>query len=239
MPNMRDTSMVLQCSVALRGIAVVSTCLILHRLCASPKPLQAARYRRTETLGNSSQKPSVTLGCTSQASPWLQSGALRLAHRRALIISHAAAVACLSPAFAVTSPFDHLHPIRVYWEDTDAGGVVFYANYLKYFERARTEWLRALGFGQHELLQSHGVMFVVADTQVRYVRPAQLDDELQVSVKLQHKGRASLLIHQQALRGAHLLAEGKIRIGCVARTREQGHMFQPARIPPHILDRMA
>jgi acyl-CoA thioester hydrolase len=117
--------------------------------------------------------------------------------------------------------------------------VVFYANYLKYFERARTEWLRALGFGQHELLQSHGVMFVVADTQVRYLRPAQLDDELQVSVKLQHKGRASLLIGQQALRGADVLAEGQIRIGCVARARGQGHAFQPARIPQHILDRMA
>jgi acyl-CoA thioester hydrolase len=166
----------------------------------------------------------------------LQRAALgQLAAWLAFIISHASH----RPHLSVTSAFDHLHPVRVYWEDTDAGGVVFYANYLKYFERARTEWLRAMGFGQHELLQSHGVMFVVADTQVRYLRPAQLDDELQVSVRLQHKGRASLTIEQQALRGADVLAEGQIRIGCVARSRGQGDAFQPSRIPQHILDRMA
>ncbi|MFO1216427.1 MAG: YbgC/FadM family acyl-CoA thioesterase, partial [Burkholderiaceae bacterium] len=74
------------------------------------------------------------------------------------------------------------HPLRVYWEDTDAGGVVFYANYLKFFERARTEWLRALGVGQQALMEREGLIFVVADTALRYLRPARLDDLLEVTV---------------------------------------------------------
>src|SRR5690349_5802137 len=71
-------------------------------------------------------------------------------------------------------------PVRVYWEDTDAGGIVFYANYLKFFERARTEWLRSLGIEQRELRASTGGIFVVGETSVRYHRPARLDDELLV-----------------------------------------------------------
>lgn len=73
-------------------------------------------------------------------------------------------------------------PIRVYWEDTDAGGIVFYANYLKFFERARTEWLRALGIGQQVLREQTGGMFVVSETTLKYHRPARLDDELVVTV---------------------------------------------------------
>ena len=90
-------------------------------------------------------------------------------------------------------------PIRVYWEDTDAGGIVFYANYLKFFERARTEWLRSLGIGQQQLKASTGGMFVVAQTSVRYLRPARLDDELMVTASLQQSGRASMTIEQQVL----------------------------------------
>ena len=78
-----------------------------------------------------------------------------------------------------TPPVAYRHPLRVYWEDTDAGGVVFYANYLKFFERARTEWLRALGFSQQQMLQHERRLFVVADTAVRYLRAARLDDQLQ------------------------------------------------------------
>ncbi|MEY4564844.1 MAG: hypothetical protein RLZZ618_4121, partial [Pseudomonadota bacterium] len=115
------------------------------------------------------------------------------------------------------------HALRIYWEDTDAGGVVFYANYLKFFERARTEWLRALGFSQQQMLQHDGVMFVVADTHVRYRRAARLDDVLQVTVQMRSAGRASLHIAQQALRGDELVAEGDIRIGCVsARSSDNG-----------------
>jgi len=128
------------------------------------------------------------------------------------------------------------HTLRVYWEDTDAGGVVFYANYLKFFERARTEWLRALGFEQQRLLREQGLMFVVADTALRYLRPARLDDLLQVTVVVAEAGRASLRLAQQAWRGSELLAEGDIRIGCVA-----GHgsdVFRPSRIPSPILEKI-
>lgn len=129
-------------------------------------------------------------------------------------------------------------PIRVYWEDTDAGGIVFYANYLKYFERARTEWLRALGIGQRRLREQTGGMFVVFESSARYLRPARLDDELVVTARLQEAGRAGMLIAQQALRrddGAAapptLLCDGLIRAGWV----DAGTM-KPARIPPNILE---
>jgi acyl-CoA thioester hydrolase len=124
-------------------------------------------------------------------------------------------------------------PLRVYWEDTDAGGVVFYANYLKFFERARTEWLRGFGFSQERLRLDTGVMFVVTDTAVRYRQPARLDDLLQVSVTIVEQGRASLVIDQQASRDGTLLAEGRIRIGCVDAQR-----FTPCRLPPFLLERM-
>jgi acyl-CoA thioester hydrolase len=88
-------------------------------------------------------------------------------------------------------------PIRVYWEDTDAGGIVFYANHLKYMERARTEWLRSLGISQQALKNQTGGMFVVTDTQLKYLLPARLDDELLVSAEILEKGRASLKILQK------------------------------------------
>ncbi|MDC8774044.1 YbgC/FadM family acyl-CoA thioesterase [Roseateles albus] len=97
----------------------------------------------------------------------------------------------------------------------DAGGVVFYANYLKFFERARTEWLREMGFSQELMRHQDGVMFVVGSTQVSYLSPARLDDLLQVSVEVRNLGRASMLLFQQAFCGERLLAEGEIRIGCV------------------------
>jgi acyl-CoA thioester hydrolase len=131
----------------------------------------------------------------------------------------------------VTIPFRHA--LRVYWEDTDAGGVVFYANYLKFFERARTEWLRSLGFGQEHLRVVTGIMFVVTDTAVRYLQPARLDDELLVTAQVTQTGRASMSLQQQALRGDTLLAEGTIRIGCV----EPG-TFKPCRIPTDIIQKL-
>ena len=125
------------------------------------------------------------------------------------------------------------HPIRVYWEDTDAGGIVFYANYLKFFERARTEWLRALGIGQHALREETGGMFVVSETTVKYHRPAKLDDQLRVTATLAEGGRASLVIAQQAWLGDTLLCEGTIRIGWVDATS-----MKPARIPSSVLERL-
>jgi len=134
----------------------------------------------------------------------------------------------------MTTP-DFRFPLRVYWEDTDAGGVVFYANYLKFFERARTEWLRSLGFGQQWLRNETGAIFVVTDTAVRYLSPARLDDLLHVTVHVAHAGRASMTIEQQAWRAGagrdELLAEGNIRIGCV-----DAGTFKPRRIPNDILD---
>lgn len=132
----------------------------------------------------------------------------------------------------MSGPLPFTWPVRVYWEDTDAGGVVFYANYLKFFERARTEWLRSLGVGQHDLREHTGGMFVVSETSVRYLRPARLDDELLVTAEVKERGRASLIIAQQALKAAtaELLCEGTIRIGWV-----QAGSLQPARIPPGIL----
>ena len=125
------------------------------------------------------------------------------------------------------------HPVRVYWEDTDAGGIVFYANYLKFFERARTEWLRALGIGQQTLREETGGMFVVSETQVKYLQSAKLDDLLRITAQLQTSGRASLTIAQQAWRGDQLLCEGTIRIGWV-------HVqdLKPARIPSSVLERL-
>jgi acyl-CoA thioester hydrolase len=127
---------------------------------------------------------------------------------------------------------DFEHGLRVYWEDTDAGGVVFYANYLKFFERARTEWLRALGFEQERLRLEGGAMFVVGSTAVRYLSPARLDDFLQVTVRLTERGRVSMTLFQQARRArdGQLLAEGEIRIGCV-----DSRTFKPTRIPAAIL----
>lgn len=128
-------------------------------------------------------------------------------------------------------------PVRVYWEDTDAGGIVFYANYLKFFERARTEWLRHLGVAQQQLRDEVGGMFVVSATQVQYHRPARLDDLLLVTARIEEAGRASLTIRQQALlkpqqedQSETLLCEGSIRIGWV-----DAQTLRPQRIPATIL----
>ena len=133
------------------------------------------------------------------------------------------------------------YPVRIYWEDTDAGGIVFYANYLKFFERSRTEWLRAAGVGQQQLRELTGGMFVVSDAQLRYHRPARLDDELIVTAQLQETGRASLTIGQQALlkpeqmtdQPPTLLTEGTIRIGWV-----DAATMRPARIPSTLLEQL-
>jgi len=136
---------------------------------------------------------------------------------------------------AMTSDFTW--KIRVYYEDTDAGGVVFYANYLKFFERARTEWLRAAGIGQQLLSESHRVMFVVKSTAVDYHAPAKLDDELKLSVGVERLGRASVQFIQEAWRvegeDLRLLASGRIKVGCV-----DTDTFRPSPIPDEVLDRI-
>ncbi|GMV46735.1 MAG: hypothetical protein AMXMBFR66_21330 [Pseudomonadota bacterium] len=135
-------------------------------------------------------------------------------------------------AHAAQRPFRH--PVRVYWEDTDAGGIVYYANYLRFFERARTEWLRTLGVEQAALRASSGALFVVIDTHIAYRAPARLDDRLDVTVELRRAGRAALTLGQQAWRARTLLAEGEVRVGCV-----DAASWRPRRIPTPVLDRLA
>jgi len=123
-------------------------------------------------------------------------------------------------------------PARVYWEDTDGGAIVYYANYLRYLERARTEWLRALGHSQHELAREPGILFTVVSVQVDYRAPARLDDELDISCTPQAEGPASLRFRQKIHRraGSQLLVEAQVRVACVdART------LRPKRLPGFIV----
>jgi acyl-CoA thioester hydrolase len=128
-------------------------------------------------------------------------------------------------------------PVRVYYEDTDSGGVVYYANYLKFFERARTEWLRAAGINQQALAESDGVMFVVRSAAVDYHAPAKLDDELNLTLVVERLGRASVQFVQEAWRvtGAHreLLATGRIKVGCI-----DTKALRPGAIPNHVLEKI-
>lgn len=121
-------------------------------------------------------------------------------------------------------------PIRVYWEDTDAGGVVYYANYLKFMERARSEWLRAFGFEQDQLRDEAGVVFVVRRVEIDYLSPARFNDALDVSVGLHEAGRASLVVRQELLRGSHCLAKTVITLACVDAVN-----FKPVKMPATLL----
>lgn len=136
------------------------------------------------------------------------------------------------PAALADAHFRHV--LRVYWEDTDAGGIVFYGNYLKFMERARTEWLSSLGFEQETMRQSGEGMFVVAETQLRYLRPARLDDRLTVTVTVAEVGRASVSFEQAVWRDATLLTQGRVRIGWVQAQAGQDEL-RPGRIPDRIL----
>jgi len=117
----------------------------------------------------------------------------------------------------------------VYFEDTDAGGIVYYANFLKFFERCRTEWLRALGVEQTQLAQQSRLQFVVAQLAVDYMRPARLDDELTITARIGEHARSYLVFEQRALRGAQLLAQAKVKVACVDRER-----LAPARLPAEL-----
>lgn len=144
---------------------------------------------------------------------------------------HATALPSPAPAFT--------WPVRVYWEDTDAGGIVFYANYLKYFERARTEWLRALGISQSQLKVDEGCIFVVSDVELKYLRSARLDDQLQVSAELLECGRSSFTLQQEASLSTPenantVLCRATVRIGCVD---DKSH--RPTRIPTVVQQALA
>jgi acyl-CoA thioester hydrolase len=127
-------------------------------------------------------------------------------------------------------PGEFIWRTRVYWEDTDGGGVVYYANYLKFMERARTEWLRSLGHSQMELAETHGFVFAVVEVKVNYRRPARLDDELLVSCVPVPEGRASIRFTQTATRAdGVLLAEGEVRVACV-----DAKTFRPRPLPDFV-----
>lgn len=122
--------------------------------------------------------------------------------------------------------------VRVYYEDTDAGGIVYYANYLKFYERARTEWLRAIDVGQHALLQEHDAMFVVKNVSADYHAPAKLDDVLKLTLRIEKMGRASILFEQQVWCGEQLLNTARVKVGCV------DSALRPRAVPPEVVARM-
>lgn len=124
----------------------------------------------------------------------------------------------------------HVFPIRVYYEDTDAGGVVYYANYLKFAERARTEFLRITGAQHRELMDSENVMMAVRRCEVDYLRPARLDDSLEVHTEITELRGASMWAHQSVMRRDSILARLKLRVACV--TREGS----PARFPAFVVE---
>ncbi|MEQ1557816.1 MAG: tol-pal system-associated acyl-CoA thioesterase [Methyloglobulus sp.] len=106
-------------------------------------------------------------------------------------------------------------PVRVYYEDTDAGGVVFYANYLKYMERARTEYLRAMGFEQDALMTQEGIIFAVRSVKIDYLKPARFNQLVHVDAKISHLKKASLEFSQQIRREHEILVTGDVRIACL------------------------
>lgn len=137
------------------------------------------------------------------------------------------------PIRAVTPPAQdkctHALDLRVYYEDTDAGGVVYYANYLKYMERGRTEWLRALGVDQSDVARECGRVFMVVAMEIKYLQPARLDDLLTVRTQVTRIGRASLNFAQQIYCNGELLTRGTVQVGCV-----DAITMRPAGMPPQV-----
>ena len=121
-------------------------------------------------------------------------------------------------------------PVRVYYEDTDLGGVVYYANYLKYLERARTEWLRAAGFEQSALAAVHQVVFIVHSIALDYLKPARFDDRIEVSVEPREIGAARMELGQAVRRGEETLVTARVEIACV-----NTPSFRPVRIPKPVM----
>ena len=117
-------------------------------------------------------------------------------------------------------------PTRVYWEDTDAGGVVYHAQYVAFLERARTEWVRALGYGQDGLRLDHGLVFALRDMRIDFRRPARLDDALQVTVSLRRCRHASIVFAQTILRDGELLVDAQVRCAAL-----EASTFRPRAIP--------
>ena len=135
---------------------------------------------------------------------------------------------------AAAAPFTW--PVRVYWEDTDSGGIVYYANYMKFMERARTEWLRAIGIDQARLKEEHGLMFVVVDVEAHYRKPARYNDQLQVTCRVRETTRASITLDQEVYRetvGGELLLDGRVRAACLDALK-----YRPRPLPPELWEQI-
>lgn len=122
----------------------------------------------------------------------------------------------------------HTFPVRVYYEDTDMGGIVYYANYLRYIERARSDWVRGLGVDQNTMREEEGVIFVVRRVEAEYLKPAKFDDALSVQTVLKAVTGARLVLAQEVVRGADLLFSAEVTVVCV------GAGGAPARLPAKI-----
>lgn len=131
---------------------------------------------------------------------------------------------------------------RVYWEDTDGGGIVYYANYLRFLERARTEWLRSLGYSQRTLAEEPGIMFAVVSLNIEYRQPARLDDQLLITCEPKVEGAATIVFAQQIYRSgggpqaadhraASLLVQASARVACL-----DAHTLRPKRLPAFLAD---
>ena len=123
--------------------------------------------------------------------------------------------------------------VRVYYEDTDAAGVVYYANYLKFMERARTEWLAAIGFPLAAFERAHGVVFVVHRCEIDYLRPARLNDVLDVTVQVAARRAVRLVVGQNVTRADELLTAAQVELACV-----DAQTMRPARIPSALAQRL-
>ena len=124
-------------------------------------------------------------------------------------------------------------PVRIYYEDTDAGGVVYYANYLRYLERARTEWLRAAGFGQDALMREAGILFAVRHVEIDYLAPARFDDELRVEAAIGKVSKVSIRFDQRVLRSDDVLCTATVKVVCL-----DSASFRPTAIPKNILEKI-
>ncbi|HET6265091.1 MAG TPA: tol-pal system-associated acyl-CoA thioesterase [Usitatibacter sp.] len=129
--------------------------------------------------------------------------------------------------------FVYSFPVRVYFENTDAGGVVYHSEYLKFLERARTEWLRHLGFDHQALARDHRVVFVVTSAAIEFARPARLDDTVAVSVRLESLGKVRCVFAQEIRRDDEVLVSARITVACVT-----GEAFKPVEIPAALRKKM-
>ena len=128
----------------------------------------------------------------------------------------------------MAEPGTHVFAVRVYYEDTDAAGIVYYANYLKFAERARTEWLRSHGIGQRALAEQESVAFAVRRLAIEYLKPARLDDIIEVRTRIVHVGGASIDAEQELRREGEIIAQMMVTLACV------GSTGKPARLPPAV-----